>query len=233
MDTKKTKIILDKINVLYKNITKSSNGPSALEQDLLLGYVRELYESILQDTPSNPETHSPKPSFSTPPLEIVQPKPEKKPTPSPILEIEDDEEDVVVPPPPPIVQAPKPEPPKEKVQAKVVKPLVPKPVKSASTNFDQLFEHKKATELSEKLSERPIPDLTRSMSINDKLLYVNELFGRDIEAFNETLKVLNRFESLDTAKGLLTNLAERYDWLNNEKINIARDFIKLTRRRYL
>ena len=45
------------------------------------------------------------------------------------------------------------------------------------------------------------------MAINDRLLYMNELFGKDTDTLNETLKLLNKFESLDEAKGLLINLA--------------------------
>ena len=50
---------------------------------------------------------------------------------------------------------------------------------------------------------------------------------------NETLKLLNKFESMDEARGLLINLAERYDWLEEERKPVAQGFIKLVRRKYI
>lgn len=232
MDNTKAKIALDKINVLFKNVNLNPNHVSALEKDLLLSYVREFYEALLKDTSTTtqPTTSNipEKPDF-----EIVTPsKPITPPAAKPKF-IEIEEEEPVVQSTPIINREPVEQPARTPIETKntfVQEPIKPSGPKAA---FEQLFEYKKATELSEKLSESPISDLTRAMSINDKLLYVNELFDRDIEAFNETLKVLNRFDSLNDAKGLLSNLAERYDWLNGEKIDISRDFIKLVRRRYL
>ncbi|NBC09511.1 MAG: hypothetical protein GVY26_20155 [Bacteroidetes bacterium] len=95
-----------------------------------------------------------------------------------------------------------------------------------------LFQFKQATELSEKLSERPIQDLTKALAINDRLLYMNELFGGDFNALNDNLSRLNGMENMEEAKGLLVQLAETYDWADEEREDIARDFIRLVRRRY-
>ena len=97
----------------------------------------------------------------------------------------------------------------------------------------KLFNFKKATELSERLSESPVADLNKAMSINDRLLYINELFGRDRTALDESLQLLNRFDAFEAARGFLINLAEQYRWGHEERIEIAQAFVKLVRRKYL
>ena len=71
------------------------------------------------------------------------------------------------------------------------------------------------------------------MSINDRLLYINELFGRDRTALDESLQLLNRFDAFEAARGFLINLAEQYRWGHEERVEIAQAFIKLVRRKYL
>ena len=71
------------------------------------------------------------------------------------------------------------------------------------------------------------------MSINDRLLYMNELFGKDRGALEESIQVLNRYESFETARSFLYNLGEQYHWAAENRLEIAHAFIKLVRRRYL
>lgn len=99
--------------------------------------------------------------------------------------------------------------------------------------MEPLFAVKTGAELADKLGEQPVKDLTRALSINDRLLYMNELFGKDLEAMNESLKLLNKLESFDSGRSFLVTLAGQYHWLEEERIDIARDFIRLIKRRYL
>ncbi len=227
MDTKKAQSALKRINQLFDKITGGNEAIANIEKDLLLGHIRDLYDALLTENTSSSKKEEER-SVKKPELEVVNPNPKPSYTPPKIIEITEEEKEV------PPKETPKEAPPvkEEREKKSVPPPVTTRQAQKVSGDFEQLFEHKKATELSEKLSERPISDLTRAMSINDKLLYVNELFDRDIEAFNETLKVLNRFDSLEDAKGLLSNLADRYVWLEENRLDIARDFIKLIRRRY-
>jgi hypothetical protein len=134
-----------------------------------------------------------------------------------------------------------PAPPRE---SKKVRPPAPErspepkqePVRPSSynkTELEVLFDFKSGGELADKLSDQPLSDLTKALSINDRLLYMNQLFGKDMSELDESLKLLNRFENLQEAKSLIYNLAEQYDWTHEEKMNIAKDFLKMVRRRYL
>ncbi|MEN0004381.1 MAG: hypothetical protein AAF798_09565 [Bacteroidota bacterium] len=252
MDLQKAKITLDKINTLFKSMNIDAGDIAAIERDLMLSYVRQFYEMLLEDGAAPAPTKSKKKSKKAaakaeapqrPKLEIVEPpaskpKPQKKAYKPPrIIEIPE------INTPEPVTQTPPP-PPKPKADPAPVKPPAPtvvpppppppaKPTISAPPGFEGLFEHQAAKELSEKLSARPIADLTKALAINDRLLYMNELFGKNMDALNQALSQLNRFSSIDRAKSFLADLANKYHWLKEDREEIAKDFIKIVRRRYI
>ncbi len=228
MDLQQAKILLEKINALHKSVSLDKGEVSNIERDLMLSYIRQFYEAYLNtDTSVAPQPMSkavpppPPPPAPAPPVEKtvsepLPPKVEVEPAPAP-------------PPPPP---APKPAP---VVETPPPAPAPPPPApakKVASNGVEALFKHKAAKELSEKLSQQAITDLTRAMSINDKLLYSNELFGRDMAAMNETLQQLNKLGSMEEARELLIDIAEKNDWTEDERTDVAESFIKLIRRKY-
>ncbi len=97
-----------------------------------------------------------------------------------------------------------------------------------------LFQKETKGELSEKLSRSPISDLQKAFGINDKLLIVNELFDGQQVVFQETVDVLNSKYSFEDAKSYLTRcVIDKYGWLDEEKVEPARNFIKLVERRFI
>ena len=48
MDLQHAKILLEKINALYKSISADENRVSSIERDLMLSYIRQLYDSFLE-----------------------------------------------------------------------------------------------------------------------------------------------------------------------------------------
>jgi len=223
MNIKQANIILEKINRLYKSMTLDPSNIDEFEQDLMLSYIRQLHAS-----------------FS--PIEKSKKKRKKK------TEL------------PPVVSFPKPEPKTVKPEPKPTSPPAPKPTKiivevqptqskttpapkpAAHTDmatsiskddFNELFDHKEAKELSEKLSELPIKDLTKVMGLNEKIFTINELFGGDGKAFDTALKTLNTFNNFDQAKAYLSeNFVSQYNWTNKTNKKKAINLIKLIRRRY-
>ncbi|MEL6660975.1 MAG: hypothetical protein AAFR36_31280, partial [Bacteroidota bacterium] len=197
-------------------------------RDLMLSYIRQLYETYLSSEVSSAPAPKAK-TVAPPPPPKVEPTPKKAAAPPP--------------PPPPPAPEPKPEPvapPKPAPEPPVAKPAPvaqaapsPAPAKSSvDPAINALFKHQAARELSEKLSQQAIPDLTRAMSINDKLLYSNELFGRDMARMNETLQKLNGLSSMDDARNYLVDIAQKFDWTEEERSEVAQSFIKLIRRKY-
>ncbi|MEL7422937.1 MAG: hypothetical protein AAFN81_08110 [Bacteroidota bacterium] len=227
MDLQQAKILLEKINALQKSISLDKGEVSTIERDLMLSYIRQLYETYLSSEVSSAPAPKAK-TVAPPPTPKVEPTPKKAAAP---------------PPPPPPAPEPKPEPvapPKPAPEPPVAKPAPvaqaapsPAPAKSSvDPAINALFKHQAARELSEKLSQQAIPDLTRAMSINDKLLYSNELFGRDMARMNETLQKLNGLGSMDDARNYLVDIAQKFDWTEEERSEVAQSFIKLIRRKY-
>ncbi len=216
MDLQQAKILLEKINSLQKSIALNKGPIAAIERDLMLSYIRQLYEIYL-------DSDMPAVAVSIPAVEETNISP--KPT-----EIEPPRREYT----PPVMKE-KPEPPKVTVPKQETPPLPPvqRTIANHQANFSALFDFKQARELSEKLGERPITDLTKAFAINDKLLYINELFGRDANAFNDSLRTMNNFENMDEARSLLMSMAEQYNWADEEKLEIAQGFIRTIRRRYV
>jgi hypothetical protein len=96
-----------------------------------------------------------------------------------------------------------------------------------------LFTARSGADLSERLSRQPIADLTRAFSINDRLLYTNDLFHKDQQAFAESVRQLDTFSELAMAKSMIAELAKRYDWLHEERLETAQTFVQLISRRYI
>lgn len=225
MDLQQAKILLEKINALHKSVSLDNGEVSNIERDLMLSYIRQLYEAYLNvesntASASRKKAAAPKPKVvEAPPVvekKVAPPPPPPAPKPEP----------VVVPPPP------APEPVAKSAPAPQAVPS-PAPAKSnVDPAIKALFKHQAARELSEKLGQQSISDLTRAMSINDKLLYSNELFGRDMARMNEALQKLNGLGSMDEAQDMLVNMAQQFDWTEEERVEVAQSFIKLVRRKY-
>lgn len=234
MDLQQAKVLLKKINTLHEGLSLDNGPIASIERDLMLSYIRQLYESYL-DMPSNGTVARNKTTAAGPELEIVPPAPKKEASPEPpkrkytppkIIEIPD--------PTPEPVKASTPPPPKATTTAPVKAASKSTPrTSSAGPKVKALFDQKEATELSEKLSLQPLKDLTKGLSINDRLLYTNDLFKKNSNTFNEVLRTLNDKDSMESARSYLEQLAEEYNWTDGEKADVARDFIKHIRRRFV
>ena len=225
MDLKKSKLLLDKINALHHNMSADPDNVSSIEQDLMKSYVRQFYEAFL-NLPTGKTAPAPKVTLRKP-----VPKPKPKPIPAPPPPPPKKEAAPPPPPPPPPVEkpAPKPTPPPP--------PPAPKPAPVAvaiSADMEELFDTNSGShDLSEKLSQTPIKDIKKAMGINERIFTMNELFGGDQAAFEDTLKALNGFSDFGEAKKYLAaNAATKFKWLNKANKKKAKTFVKLVRRRF-
>jgi hypothetical protein len=233
MDLKKAKITLDKINSLYQSMSIEEGNVSNIERDLMLSYIQQLYDAFLHQLGSSTEVTA---VATTSKTNIEKPKPKRTYKPPRIIEIPDSLQNLQQEKPAPKPEIPKPtDTPPPTAPDPQPEPVAQQPASGISGDdgaFAALFEFKEAKELSEKLSARPIQDLTKALAINDRLLYMNELFSKDLNSLNDALSQLNRYDRMREAKPLLINLAEKYDWMEESRINIAKDFVRLVRRKY-
>jgi hypothetical protein len=252
MNLAQTKIYLEKIIALYKSMSADERNISPIERDLMLSYIRQLYETCLDapsvSTPaqaSAPVKQTPPPPKVETPRVMEQPRVESpvvappKYTPPPVVEAPQ-----YVAPPPPVVEQPRysPPPPPVVEQPRYTPPPPPEPAPrprasapsaAVSAEVEALFDEHVGKEISDRIANAPIPDLTKAFGFNDRLLMQNELFLGNKGAFDEMLKDLNNASSFDTARIYLADLAVRNNWnLNSERQKHAKSFIKLVRRRF-
>lgn len=252
MNLEQAKILTEKINALLRSMSVTPENIATIEKDLMRSYIRQLYEAFMDDLPAS-KTSVP----ATPVVEIrpepvkepapavAKPKPEPKPslddTPPPFEEVRErmqtkrpeilpveEEEDILEitnemsksePAPPPLPEPVKIETPKKPVRI--------------SPDLEELFESEGVKELSDKLSQLPIPDLNKAFGLNEKIFTINELFGGNQSLFTDLIRRLNLLPDFDNAKELLClEAAEPYDWAHKDRKKKAKEFIKIVRRRF-
>ncbi len=231
MDFQKAKIYLDKLNREFTRMSKDQENTIRIDVDIMASYIRELYDAILSESNTyvapkeeyvpvyTPQYRSP---IAVPPVEIAP-----VPPPSPVK--------AEIPPPAPAAPVEVPQP--AAVPAAAVEVPRPAPVPASTTTsaigLDVLFEEKLAKELSEKLAEAPIADLKKAIALNDRLMYTSELFAGDGKLFENALSALNSFTRFEEAKDYLVQFcAVHYAWTDKKRLESAKAFVKLVRRRY-
>ena len=102
-----------------------------------------------------------------------------------------------------------------------------------SDEFLQIFKEKNSNELSEKLGMLPVNDLRKAFGLNEKIFTVNELFDGDSNHFDNVINDLNLLSSFSDAKEyIISNLIVKYKWDTELKLKKAEQFVKTIRRRY-
>jgi hypothetical protein len=87
------------------------------------------------------------------------------------------------------------------------------------------------TELMETLTEAPIRDLKRAIGINDRYVFVNELFRGDETMYERSIKTINSFRILPEAEYWMDReLKVKLAW--DETKAITQHFYHLVRRRF-
>lgn len=251
MNFKKVEKAARKINQLLDNM-RDEDHVSKIEKDLLLSYIRDMYEKVLNNDEAQPKTNKSSGQIKQETNSFVEPEPNpivQTPPPIAIADVvrqeikETSQHNTVAETIKAKIETPAPEVKTATVSEEVITPSEPTaavieeaPVSShnnASPELIALFESGVVSELSDKLSRSPISDLTKCMGINERIFTVNELFGGDTTVFNSTMQELDKLRSLEQARDyLVTNVAVEQNWGSESKIKKATNFIKLISRRY-
>ena len=102
--------------------------------------------------------------------------------------------------------------------------------KEEKTLNDQV-DSRNSYSVAERLQQNRITDLRAAMGINDKFLFINDLFQGDSDRYNQAIEALNTLAGMDEATIHLNHLQQQYGWDNGSPVfDKLRDFI---RRRYL
>jgi hypothetical protein len=112
-------------------------------------------------------------------------------------------------------------------------PTSPAPAPTAETVSKELNEKLKEStkEVAHKLQDTPIKDLRKAIGINDRYLYINELFNGDEAMFERSVKTLNQFSILPEAEfWMQRELRIKLAW--KEDNQLVHQFVQLVRRRF-
>lgn len=256
MDIVKFKKYLNKVNHLEDWFDDSEIDISEIEKDLLLEYLRKMYDAAIfssndEYSPAIPKTEK-KVKSSEPYHDAQKPKEqpkkeEKTSKPAPKIPKEKTiknqpniEKRVVEKADTPVqeqIVVVKPE--TQEVPITVVEPQIIK-AETNQSNYHfsgellDAFSIKQSNELSEKLSQMPISDLTKAFGLNERIFNTNELFGGDNALFDQVINKLNSFNRISEAKEFLLNeIAVKYQWDSEGKQKKAVSFIRTIKRRYL
>ena len=137
----------------------------------------------------------------------------------------------------PVVEAPKPVVEKKEVATKPApKPETPKETPAPAQNPQQrslndLFnEQREDHSISSQYQRAKVGDLTKAISINDKFIYIKELFHNRGEDFSASIRLLNECKTLEESFDCLEQLKQKFFW--DSKSDAYLSFCDLLRRKY-
>ncbi len=250
MNIKKFKKTLSKLVSILDSI-QVNDQVSALEQELIKKQLVSLYEHLIdvKDVVSTPDSRNKSSKeqikqaydeiFSTPDPSPVEPEPVLHAHETPeSIDIEPEE----IPIEPESVQV-------EQAIHHRMEEVIPsspqdqgaEPLTTSQNTAEILNEDHEdildvdnnQNELSDRLSEQPISDLTKAMGINERMLTINELFDGNNQVFKDAISELNSLNSFEEAKSYISvHLIEQFGWVHPKKRKKAKVFIKLVKRRF-
>lgn len=208
---------------------------AVVEPKIEISEIKPKLEEVAKPEPK-PSVQEPKPTVSKP--EVKSTIPEIKPAPQPEIKVVTPPtkkmEEVTEKPAPKEAEKPvmKPDVP-EVVVAKVVEPAAstqnpakqvadtlfpeaqqePVAEKSQQRSLNDLFnEQKRENSLGDKFQQKKVVDLTKAMTINDKFLFIRELFKNKSEEFSRAIQTLNNCKDIEEAFDIMEGLKKQYFW---------------------
>ncbi len=97
----------------------------------------------------------------------------------------------------------------------------------------RLAKMKEDVTIGTRMQHKPIQNLKESIGVNEKFLFINELFEGDIEAYNDAINKLNSFSDIDEAFEFINQLNNTYAWDENHSSETIDKFAYLVQRRYM
>lgn len=103
-------------------------------------------------------------------------------------------------------------------------------INDETKSFNDLLNQNKK-EVATSLIETPIKDLRKAIGINDKYVFINELFKGDESAYEASIRTINHFTVYPEAEQWIKReLVISFSW--NNKSDIVQHFNHLVRRRF-
>lgn len=172
-------------------------------------------------------------------IETEDAEPENEPETSVVVEektfVPEPKEPEVKIPEPVVVKAPELPVAKEPLKHEPAKPepIKPEPVKDEVLTINQRMSAQlNKGGVTDQPAGQPVSDLKHAISLNDKLLYIKDLFNGYNLAYSEAIEILNRLGSFEDAERFLSkNYVTKNNWEN--KPDTVAKFYSVLKRRYM
>lgn len=225
----------------YSELPSNDRASNEISLETLLKTTanqhREEEQAVAEDTQDSPAAQSrdiqqesrataqgPVPGLLTD-VQTSRPEPLYVPVPEPVKAPE------VQPAPEPVkVSAPQPSYPSVPVPPVVSAPEPYQQPRVQSLN-DMISSQKAQQGTASQYKQPAITDLKSGINLNDKLLFIKELFNGYSLAYSEAMEILNRFETFESADSFLkSNYAAKNNWA--AKQTTVDKFYEILRRRF-
>ncbi len=148
-----------------------------------------------------------------------------------VIEIKMEEERPVVPVVPP-------SPPPPAAFADLFSQTVPATIAEKFGSDDNSLHQKIAGQKSDasigtRMQQVPLADIREAIGLNEKFLFINELFSGDIQAYNKAISDLNQASSADESMKLLASIQQKAGWDQDRSSDTIEKLKGYVRRRHL
>ncbi len=106
--------------------------------------------------------------------------------------------------------------------------LADKYFNTKTSMHDSLASKQDHNVLSTKMQSKPIQDLSKAIGLNDRFLFIKELFEGNKEAYYEAVQIINEMPSLQEAEDYIR---ERFTW-DEDQPEVSK-FMDLVRRKFI
>ena len=125
--------------------------------------------------------------------------------------------------------------PKESTEAvKQGKPIVGEKFSSEKSSIhERLAQIKDDKSIGARMQYKPVKNIKEAIGINEKFLFINELFNGDLKSYNEAVEKLNDCPSIHEAFEFLNKLTYEFQWDGQRSADTIEKFANLVQRRYM
>ncbi len=198
---------------------KTSESIQAVENEPM----RKSGEEELEKPEPTPQREQPKPVPETKKIEAEKPEPEPAPEPRP---------EPADPSPSPADKTNEPQA-REKPErpAKREKETLRTADLFADNNtLADKFRNEKDGSLGARMQNNKIKDLKDAIGINEKFLFINDLFDGNMQDYNNAVENINSMGTMEQARSVISNLKTKYKW--DVKPDAVNHFMSYVERRF-
>lgn len=99
--------------------------------------------------------------------------------------------------------------------------------------YERLTRIKEDKSIGTRMQQKPISNIREAIGVNEKFIFVNELFNGDLKSYNESVEKLNSSQSIHQAFDYLNVLTTKFGWDGQRSADTIERFANLVQRRYM